>query len=447
MRRWCLSLAILGLVACQAGTPTLTPTPSVQLTFTYWGSTLEKIAIEEMVVKFEAQYPHIHVDAQHFEYAEYNTRLLSLFAQGTPPDVGYLTGSYASLWAEEGKVLDLTDIFAADPDLNSRLPATLYHFGNGRILGTNTAVETVVLFYNQQVFETAGLPVPPATPATAWTWPEFVQVTQQLTVDVNGRHPTDPGFDPEHIERYALAFDRNASYPYFALLASNGGQLANTDGSRLLLDAPPAVEALQHLHDLIWKYHVMPTPAAEQNLPPRAVMLQTGQLAMEIGGQWQLLDYANLADLQLGLGVLPKLQEPTTLILGSPTVIFSGTTHLPEALLFYKFHNDPQAVDLFARGLWMPLQEHYYTDPIAQAQWLDNPAHPASAQTVLTDYTVCCVVQSPVYYLRNYGNIWEQAIKPGLEKVWSTPTVDVAATMAEVVHNAIPLMQGRWDQK
>jgi multiple sugar transport system substrate-binding protein len=446
-----LILVLLNPIACQGGTTVLGATAApnpVHLTFTYWGSSQEKRAIEDMVSKFETLHPEIQIDAQHIASEEYNTRVLSMFAQGTPPDLGYLLGGYAPLWAEEGKVLDLTDVFQSDLDLSSRLPETRYYFGNGRILGTNTAVETVIMFYNQSVFEQAGLDYPPADPDKAWTWSEFLTVAQQLTVDVNGKHPTDADFDPEHIDRYAVSFDRDAGLSmYTPFIYSNGAQMANADGSHLLLDSPEAIEAIQNLRDLMWKYHVMPTPEAERSLPPREVLLQTGKLAMEIGGQWKLLDYTNMTGLKLGLGVLPKFKQPKTMILGSPTVIFSGTTHLAEALTFYKFHNDPQAVDLFAHGLWMPLQKTYYTDPESIAVWTNNPAHPAQSLDVLTRYTLCCVVQFPGYYLKNYGNILEQAIKPALEHVWSDPDVNVASMLTEVVQTAAPLMQGRWDRK
>ena len=58
------------------------------------------------------------------------------------------------------------------------------------------------------------------------------------------------------------------------------------------------------------------------------------------------------------------------------------------AIRFYKFHNNPEVVNLFARGLWMPLQKAYYTEPEKMKLWLDNAAHPTEAQPTFTDYIV-----------------------------------------------------------
>jgi multiple sugar transport system substrate-binding protein len=102
-------------------------------------------------------------------------------------------------------------------------------------------------------------------------------------------------------------------------------------------------------------------------------------------------------------------------------------------------------VDLFERGLWMPLDLAYYTEPEPIAAWLDNPAHPPEARSVLVDYTLCCVVRAPHYYVKNFGQIADLAIQPAMNQVWwnlATP----AAAMAAAVAEAAPLMAGRWDQ-
>ena len=97
---------------------------------------------------------------------------------------------------------------------------------------------------------------------------------------------------------------------------------------------------------------------------------------MHIAGHWSLLDYASVKDLNFGVAVLPKFKEPVTVVLGSPTVIFADTKNREAAIRFYKFHNNPEAVNLFARGLWMPLQKTYYTEPAKMKLWLDNPGAP-----------------------------------------------------------------------
>jgi len=441
---------VFGLTACQpatpVGAPVAKPAERTQLKFTYWGSEMEKAAIEGMAAAFEARNPDIDVQAIQIPYEDYLAQITAMTQQGQPPDVGYFPSLQAPLWALEGKLLDLTELVQTDPLFASALPETRYYFGDGRIVGLNTAVETALLFYNKDLFDRAGLPYPPSDPAKAWTWEQFVEAARKITVDANGKHPGEAGFDPAAIVTYGAAFDKSyEGWTWYPFIFSNGGEAVDAAGKRLLLDSPEAAEALQALADLMWSDHVAPTPEQDANLPGYVTMLQTGNLAMHIAGQWSLLDFASVRDLRFGVAALPKFKAPVTVILGSPTVIFAGTKNREAAIRFYKFHNNPEAVDLFARGLWMPLQKAYYTEPAKMKLWLDNPAHPAEMQPAFTDYTVNYARPLPSYYLRNYAAVLDSAIRPALEKIWNNQ-----ATAADALHVAVQaaasLMQGRWDR-
>lgn len=441
-----LVVVVLALAACQGASVTSTQAPPTKLRFTYWGSEMEKAAVEQMVAAFEQANPDIQVEPIQLTYEEYLTRVTVMINQGEGPDVGYFPSLQAPLWAQEGKLLDLTELVQNDPLLSSALPSTRYYFGKGRIAGLNTAVEIAVLFYNKALFDQAGLPYPPADPAQAWTWEQFVAAAQKLTADAGGRHPGDDGFDPKQIRTYGAAFDKiYEGWTFYPFVFSNGGQAVNDDGTRLLLDAPEAVQAIQKLSDLMWVQHVAPTPEQDTSLPGYVAMLETGNLAMHISGQWSLLDYASVKDLKFGVAVLPSLKKPMTVVLGSPTVIFAGTRHKEAAVRFYKFHNNPEAVQLFARGLWMPLQQTYYTDAAKMKFWLDNPAHPAELRPVFTDYVMHHTAPLPSYYIRNYAEVLDKAVRPAIERIWNNEAT-AAEALAQAAAAAQPLLQGRWDR-
>lgn len=445
-RLLCLGL-VLALVACQDRGSYPVPTqPVTTLRFTYWGSEVEQAAIENMVVAFESANPDIDVEPLHLPYEDYTARVSAMILEGHAPDVGYCPGLLAPLWAQEGKLVDLTGLVESDPLLSSALPETRYYYAPGKIAGLNTAVEATLLFYNRALFDQAGLPYPPSNPREAWTWDEFVAAAKKLTVDINGKHPGEPGFDPQQIRTFGAAFDKSyEGWTFYPFIFSNGGQVVNEAGSRLLLDSPAAAQAMQNLADLMWVHHVTPTPQQDANLPGYVTMLQTGNLAMHISGQWSLLDYAAVEDLPFGVAVLPRLQKPVTVILGSPTVIFAATQNKAAAIRFYKFHNNPEVVDLFARGLWMPLQKSYYTEPEKMKFWLDNPAHPASMSSAFTDYIVSYSTPLPSYYLRNYAQVLDQALRPAIDRIWNNEA-SAAEALAHAVQAAQPLMAGRWDR-
>ena len=116
-----------------------------ELLFTYWGSPQEKDAVEGMVEDFMEQYPGVTVKTQHIP-TNYVEKVTTMLASGEPPDVAYLPETTALPWAVEGTLLDLTDYFRDDPEASTRLPATYYGYGEDKLVGTNTAAETMLLF-------------------------------------------------------------------------------------------------------------------------------------------------------------------------------------------------------------------------------------------------------------------------------------------------------------
>ncbi|MCU7700122.1 hypothetical protein ODV97_08115 [Enterococcus gallinarum] len=53
----------------------------------------------------------------------------------------------------------------------------------------------LTLFYSTKYFEEKGVEVPPHDVNQAWDWDKFVSILKELTVDRNGNHPGDAGFD------------------------------------------------------------------------------------------------------------------------------------------------------------------------------------------------------------------------------------------------------------
>lgn len=438
-----LFIAGAGVLSATGAQETDQEEERAELLFTYWGSPVEREAVENMLDAFNEEFPSITVRGEHVPDA-YEERMSTMLAGGNPPDVAYLSEGLAMTWFEEGVLLDLTDYFENDPKAANRLETTYYRTQDGRTLGTNTAAETIILYYRKDLFDEAGLEYPPSRGENAWTWDEFVEVAQRLTVDTNGNNATSPNFNPDSIDTYGIVFPQWWG-GFTPLIFSNNGSVVSEDGRRLLLNEPAAVEVLQAMQDLIYEHHVAPTPAEAASMPSANVMMQAGRVAMEIGGHWSVLDYSQL-DMDWSVGVLPMFREPLTVILGAPTVIFADTEHPEEAFTFYKWHNDPEYVDLFRKGLWMPLNIEYYTDPPKISEWLDGEpgVYPEEARDVFVDYTLNFTPTQPsVYWLRNWGQIFNEVITPAMQLIWTNEATPQEA-MDQAVRDAAPLMEGRW---
>jgi multiple sugar transport system substrate-binding protein len=146
------------------------------------------------------------------------------------------------------------------------------------------------------------------------------------------------------------------------------------------------------------------------------------------------------SDVDFGMGVLPKYQEPATTQLGGASVIFSASKHMKEAVELYLFHNDPENVDLYKNGLWMPLEKKYYTDPEAIDSWTNNDVHPPEFRTAVVDYTLNHATTAFGQRLKNMDNISE-VLTPALQRI-ETGKEPVKDTLAAVVPKIDELLQG-----
>ncbi|HZG77797.1 MAG TPA: sugar ABC transporter substrate-binding protein [Paenibacillus sp.] len=415
---------------------------AVVLRFMYWGSEAEKEALERMVAAFNESRPGIRVVTEHIlsDNNSYISRLQSLLAANDLPDIAYMPELVLE-WGEQGRLLDFTPYLDDFPAFKDRLPVSLLYAEPGKLLGSTTAGEIITMFYNREAFRRAGLSDPPAEAARAWTWEEFVRVAKRLTIDEAGRSADEAGFDPDRIAQYGVSFPMNWG-TWMPLVASNGGALTDEAGMSFLLDRPEAEEVFQALKDLVYVHRVAPGVQKQIGMPGTAERLRSGEVAMAIDGQWSLLDVASTPGLAYGMAVLPKFKEPKTMFLAGATSIFATTKHPEAALEFYAYHNDPRRVDLYEKGLWMPIENAYYNDPAAIASWIDNPFHPPEYRTAALDYLREHAIRSPSLSVRNWTAI-ERTLSPILDKIWTdeAPVPDVLREAREAVE---PLLQGKY---
>ncbi|GAA2103406.1 hypothetical protein GCM10009841_20530 [Microlunatus panaciterrae] len=436
-----LGAAVPGLASCGGDSATGGGGGGTkQLQFMYWGSTFEQKAVNKMLSDFESDHPGVKVKPL-FTPSDYETKLNTLVASNRAPDVAYMGDSTAFRLAESGKLVNFYDYLDKYPALAERLPGTYFWYGEDKLLGTQTANEIYVLWYNKQTFSDAGVAVPPAEAAKAWSWDDFVANAYKLTLDQNGKRPDENGFDPKKIRQFGCSFGMSNGQMQ-AMLESRGVSFFDDKGTTCLLDTPEAIEVFQNVADLSYKHHVAPTSVQlGNNAPSTTVQLQTKRIAMAVDGQWTLLDLGE-SNLDFSLGVLPKYGKPITTSLGGATVMFSGSKHPDEAMELYMYHNDVDKVDLFASGLWMPLDKKSYTDQAAIDSWTKNDVHPAEYRTAAVDYTLNNSLPLFSQGMKNMDAI-NKVMAPAIQQIdqGKKPAAEVLKPLAKKLNG---LLKGRY---
>lgn len=424
VKRWFVALlTVLLIVILVVPTMFAASAGNVKLTYCFWGSPAEDKVVKAAFKDFEAAHPGITVSPMYIpgdiSGAEYAAKIKALAQAGELPDLGYFRPEHYGNWASNGLFLDLGPYIKKDKLENSVLPQVWLKVNN-KIYGSYTAAECQVLFYNKEVLQKAGVPLPPTDYTKGWSWDQFVQYCKKITIDKAGKHPGEEGFDPAQIARYGVSYQLWSAMLLPAIW-SNGGDFMSADGKQFMLDKPAAVEVFQKISDLINKEHVFaytnPSSTSGAGLPAPPVMLANGQLGFYVTGQWELLDLAQMK-FPLGVGALPIFKKPAQLYVSGASVIFKSTKHPKEAWELHKWMLTPDKTqDLYTSGLWMPTKASWYSDPADLKKWLDNPVHPAGFKEAVVDSMKVARI-NPETRIKNYPQIWGEAVTPELELVW-----------------------------
>jgi multiple sugar transport system substrate-binding protein len=334
----------------------------VNLTYALWDQN-EEVGYKQSVDQFMQQHPNIHVTIEQTPWGQYWQKLSTEFAAGNAPDVFWDHLAYFPQFVQQGQLMDLTSLIKQNNvDMSQYYSQLVQEWTyNGKVYGLPKDWDTIALVYNKQIFQKAGLPAP-----TNLTWNPtdggtFLQLAQKLTVDRNGKHPTDPGFDASHISQYGFVSDNNPQELYWNFIAMNGGSFLDKPfGQNFQFDQPPAAQALQFLVDLITKYHVSPS-AAETNPNPAIAnqLLEGGHAAMVTDGSWELTSISQQMNQPWGVAQLPAGPNGVMSVFNGLTdAIYAKTQHPKEAWELEQWLASSQSEHIMGSGgfVWPAIQ-------------------------------------------------------------------------------------------
>ena len=388
---------------------------SVDISMMGWGSPLEQQNVESGLQVFQEANPNISVEWIHVP-DEYDTKLKTAIAGGTAPDVFWATNLQD--FVAIGAVKDITADLAADPILGAadyflEPQETERATVNGKWFGIGSCWVAPHLYYNTDLLAAAGVEPPSSDPTQAWTWDEFLEAGRLLTIDSEGRHPGEEGFDIDNVAQWGVSWPT-----YFIALSaaiySNGGYTYGTDYTSGW-GMPESIEAIQRVADLQLVHQIAPVPAAFEQMGMDAwTALATGNVAIIVDGSWALQDIAKL-DFAFGCGVLPVLVEPATVMLAHCHVI-SADTDQPEAawtLLQYLSSNEYQ-LGLCQAGLWLPSHTSLLTEE-GLGEWLTPDVHPEGYGQIASEYVY--QYGKTLLYPAGYSEA-DQILVAALDPVW-----------------------------
>ena len=250
-------------------------------TITYYGgwtgADLDKM--QALVDEFNESQDIITVEFTSLQWSEIFTKFLADYQAGAAPDIIAMHTFEMGQFVDMG-VLDAEQVAAMD--LNESDFEKVAWEGckyDGTLYGVPIDINMHALYYNQDMYDAAGITNPPAT------GDELIETAMKLTIDSNGKNATEEGFDKNNIVQYGFGFLQNhyTFYQYYSMINQQGYNPFTVDMESITIDTEKSDKAIQFIEDLIYKYNVVPVGEKSPIDDFKA-----GTVAMIIDGNWQL---------------------------------------------------------------------------------------------------------------------------------------------------------------
>ncbi|HDQ23147.1 MAG TPA: extracellular solute-binding protein [Candidatus Uhrbacteria bacterium] len=304
-----LLIALLTTTGLKCGGPPsgLTPGKPTPITLTFWKVWQDGSDIQDLIAQYQMMHPHISINFRNLTYDEYKNQILRAFAEDRGPDIFsvHTTGirEYLSLieplpsqikmayQVEKGTVKKetYTEIRTQNTltlrDMRNLFPDVVYdnQIINNQIYGLPLSIDTLVLFYNRDLLNNAGIAFPPKT------WNDFRDQVIKLTRQDFRGNLIQAGAaigTADNVERSADILS--------LLMLQNGTVMTDAQGIATFHQTPPGyTRAISPAVEALNFYTSFASPAKQvytwnENMPNSLTAFMSGQTAFFFGYSYHI---------------------------------------------------------------------------------------------------------------------------------------------------------------
>lgn len=299
---------------------------SVIRVWCHQGQEAENRAMKAIAAAFNAAHAGrgVRVDLTFFPDFQYTEKIAIAAAANDLPDAFDLDGPLVARYVNANLLLPLNAWFSA-ADREDFLPTILEQGTiDGQLYALGGFESAVVLYYDRDLFQQAG--VEPPLPGSAWTWTEFLAACARLKQ--HGIEPVALHMDESADEWYTYAFS--------PVIWSGGGELISPDGTTIggVLASSQNVQSLT-----AWQQLFSLGYAATDPVDPDP--FGNGKVAMDWTGHWMAPSHVQRKGDRLGAMPLPRVGTESVAPCGSWCWGLSRESRHPElAILWLKWVTD-----------------------------------------------------------------------------------------------------------
>ncbi len=272
-----------------------------------------------MITEFNKIYPKITVKSENVGWDSYFTGMQTRIAAGNAPDVYELNYEHFVGYATQGVLADVTPYFESskfDPSVLNEAALKAFQY-EGKQYGLPETFSNVLLFYNKDLFDKAGV----AYPTADWKWADEQAAAEKIRAlgkDIFGiNHPIQTS-------------------EFFKTVQQNGGSLLSIDLKKFTVNTPENVATLQAMVDRVIKTNVMPT-AKQLGAAGDWVLFESGRLGMMVTGVWAFPEFTRECKFKWDVQVEPGNTKKATHFFSNGLVLNKETKLGAQAFEFAKF--------------------------------------------------------------------------------------------------------------
>ena len=263
--------------------------------------------LDQIVAAFQEANPGITVEVSHAPFADYFTLLQADVVSGDAPDVFELNYENFVTYAANGTLLDISSYVSEEAPYYPRaLEAFQYE---GAQMALPETFSTVLLYYNKDLFDQAGLDYPTAD----WTWDDAMTAAQAIRA---------LGDDTWGI------FSPVQFWEFYKKAAQNGEcQFFNEDMTESVINSEACVQTLDTMMSFI-NEDVMPSTEELSGISDLD-LFYSGKLGLYVVGIWQFAAFAD-APFAWDVQIEPAMNQHAHHFFANGVAV-SSTTENPEA--------------------------------------------------------------------------------------------------------------------
>lgn len=328
------------------------PAEDVTITFcNFNASGGQEETLQKMYDAFHEEYPNITVEIETIGYSDYFTQMQTRVAGGTAPDCYELNIENFAAYSAKGVLAEITGV-----DTSGINATALSAFNvDGKQYGLPGCFSNVVLIYNKDLFDQAGIDYPTAD----WTW-----------TDADAAAAAIRALGDDYFGIFApITYNE-----FFKVAAQFGGSILNADKTAFTVNSPECIAAAKEMVDRVTVSNVQPN-AEQQGGMGDWDWFMSGKLGMIPTGIWAFNTFTEGCNFNWDIAVEPGMVQKATHFFSNAYVVNAESKNAQAAMTWINFlASSPEAAKLRIDAGWdLPA----ITDESILKTYLDVPTPPS----------------------------------------------------------------------